>query len=88
MVLNRLPTNGVLSLGLLQRTLVESTDPNSRTREITCILFENLLDKTGVEGREKLRKLRGDYKAKERVLPTDEQLVQLIDVIRPTKWGW
>ena len=32
------------------------------------------------EGREKLSKLRGDYEAKERKLPTDTQLVQLIDV--------
>ena len=87
-VLNRLPAKGALSLGLLQRTLLETTEPDSRTREMTCILFENLLDKCGVEGREKLSKLRGDYEAKERKLPTDTQLVQLIDVIRPTKWGW
>ena len=54
MILNRLPANGVLSLGLLQQTLLETTEPDSRTREMTCIVFENLLDKSGVEGREKL----------------------------------
>ena len=85
MILNRLPANGVLSIGLMQQTLLETTEPNSRTRDMTYIVFKNLLDKSGVEGREKLSKLRGDYKAKERVLPTDKQLVQLIDVIRPTE---
>ena len=51
MILNRLPANGVLSLGLLQQTLLETTEPDSRTRETTCIVFENLPDKSGVEGR-------------------------------------
>ena len=87
-VLKRLPSNGVLSLGLLQRTLLETTEPDSRSREMVCILFEKLLEQSGVEGRKQLRKLRGNYKPAERELPTDEQLVQLIDVIRPTKWGW
>ena len=85
MILNRLPANGVLSLGLLQQTLLETTETDSRTREMTCIVFENLLDKSCVKGREELSKLRGDYKDKERVMPTDKQLVQLFDFIWPTK---
>ena len=87
-ILNRLPANGVLSLGLLQRILLETTEPDSRTRQMTCMQFERLLKQSGVEGSEQLRMLRGNYKPAERELPTDEQLVQFIDVIRPTKWGW
>ena len=86
-VLNRLPAKAVLSLGLLQRTLLETTEPDSRSRQLTCMQFEQLLKKAGVQGSEKLRKLRGNYSPQQRELPTDEQLVQLIDVIRPTRWG-
>ncbi len=40
-------------------------EPDSRTRQMTCMQFERLLKKSGVEGSEQLRTLRGNYKPQE-----------------------
>jgi len=86
--LQRLPSRVDLTLPLLEATICGRTQPDTRSRLEACKVYKRLALFAGLEGVAQLDRLRGTYEPAERDLPTDEQLIQFLDEVRPTKWGW
>lgn len=86
--LNRLQPGATLSLDLLEATVLRKTAPNSRTRKEACMVFARLGRVVGLQGVDGLARLRGRYEPKPRQLLNDRQILQLMEALRPTPWGW
>lgn len=86
--LNRLPPGATLTLDLLEATVLRKTEPNSRTRKEACMVFARLGRMVGLQGVEGLSRLRGHYEPEPRELLSDAQILQLMEALRPTPWGW
>jgi integrase len=86
--LNRLPSGAPLTLELLEATVLLKTQPNSRTRKEACMTYTRLGRVIGLQGVDGLTRLRGRYEPERRDLLTDSQILQLMDALRPTPWGW
>jgi hypothetical protein len=85
--LQRLPQEATLSLELLV-AVAGTTPAGSRTRLEACKVFKRLAKVAGLEGLEQLDALRGSYEPAERQLPSDEQLIALVEAHRDERWGW
>ena len=86
--LNRLPPGATLTLDLLEATVSRKTKPNSRTRKEACMTYARLGRVVGLLGVENLTRFRGRYEPEPRELLSDGQILQLIEALRPTPWGW
>ena len=85
--LRRLPAQATLTVELLV-AVAATTEAGSRSRLEACKTFARLLKAVGLDGADELSRLKGTYTPKPRELPEDEQLLQFLLAIRPTKWGW
>lgn len=86
--LNRLPPGATLTLDLLKATVLHKTEPNSRSRKEACMVFARLGRMVGLQGVEGLSRLKGRYQPDPRQLLSDGQILQLMEALRPTSWGW
>jgi integrase len=86
--LNRLPPGAPLTLELLEATVLRKTEPNSRTRKEACMTYARLGRAVSLQGVDGLARLRGRYEPEPRDLLNDSQILQLVEALRPTSWGW
>lgn len=87
---NRLPRQATITTDLLV-AVASTTETGSRTRLESCKVFKRLGKLAGLEQLERLDELRSktQYKPERRELPTDRELVKLLDEIPPDhQWAW
>ncbi len=86
--LKRLPTGATLTTELLL-AVAAATPAGSRTRLEACKVYKRLGKVVGLAGLEQLDELRTPYEPKERELPTDDQLVELLQQVGDhPRYGW
>ncbi len=86
--LQRLPAQAALTIELLEATASAKTEPDTRSRLEACKVYKRLAVFAGIGETTRLDRLRGTYEPEERELPSDEQLIALLDEVRDSKWGW
>jgi len=87
-ILRRLPTHATLTVELLV-AVAATTEAGTALREQAWKVFKRLAKVSGLEELDKLDSIRTPYAPKERKLPTDEQLLQLLHkTINHPKYGW
>jgi integrase len=79
----RLPQAEELTIKVLKEG-IESTEPDSRARKRYCLAYEALAKLAGIEFDAK--RYRGNYKAGERTIPTDEEIVAGWEKIPYPQW--
>lgn len=77
---------GKLTAKLLIQAVLEKSPPDSRKRKRYCMAFGCLAKFAGIEV--DLEKYKGNYVAPMRVIPSDEDLQQVIDKIGNPQWRW
>ena len=86
--LRRLPPKASLTTELLA-AVVRGTKPGSRTRLEACKVYKRIGRLAGLEGLEQLDALRTPYEPTRRELPNDEELFDLLQLVRSDdRWGW
>ena len=86
--IQRLPTGATLTTDLLVAE-AGRTAAGSRSRLESCKVYKRLAKLGGLQGLERLDNLRTTYEPAERNLPTDEQLLALLERTRShQKYGW
>jgi integrase len=86
--LKRLPAGAVLTTDLLL-AVAAATQAGSRTRLEACKVYKRLGKVAGLLGLEQLDELRTPYEPKERQLPSDDLLVELLErVADHPRYGW
>ncbi len=86
--LRRLPPKASLTTELLA-AVVRGTKPGSRTRLEACKVYKRLGRLAGLDGLEHLDALRTPYEPTRRELPGDEELFELLQLLRSdNRWGW
>jgi len=84
----RLPQAATINTDLLV-AVAETTKSNSRTRLEACKVFKRLGVIAGLDGLERLDEIRTPYEPKERDLPSEGELIELLDKLPPEhKWSW
>ncbi len=84
----RLPPAATINTDLLV-AVAETTKSNSRTRLEACKVFKRLGVIAGLEGLERLDEIRTPYEPKERELPIEADLIELMNELPPeNKWSW
>ena len=86
--LRHLPRQAVLTVALCRDVVLNETEPDTRSRQMTADKLGTLLDHAEIPGANKVRELRGNYQPAERMLPTDQQVIGFLDAVRDLKWGW
>lgn len=89
--LNRLPREAVLSAELLVDTTKRLTKPDTRSRLECVMAFKRLAKQFAIETTSELDRLRGNYSSdgpKGRDIPNDEKLLEFLQLVRPTTYGW
>ncbi|AUB36012.1 Integrase [Nostoc flagelliforme CCNUN1] len=90
LVFSKLPQDEPLTIQVLLN-YIKSTEPDSRPRKRACNYCSRLAEFAGVEGREQIRKLTGNYSARSvdpRTLPSDQQIFDFCDGIKDPNWQW
>ena len=90
LVFSKLPQDEQLSVEVLLQ-YINTTEPDSRPRKRACDYCYKLADFAGIEGREKIRKLTGNYSAKSvdpRLLPSDKEIFNFCNNIPNENWRW
>lgn len=86
--LKRLPQGAMLTTDLLV-AVAATTKAGSRSRLEACKVYKRLGKLAGLVGLEQLDALRTPYEPKQRVLPSDEAVLQLVERVREhERWGW
>jgi integrase len=86
--LKRLPPGATLTTDLLLAAAA-TTPAGSRSRLEACKVYKRLGKVAGLRELEQLDELRTPYEPKERELPTDEQLVELLQQVGDhPRYGW
>ena len=86
--LKRLRLGSTLTTELLF-AVAAATPAGSRTRLEACKVYKRLGKVAGLQGLEQLDELRTPYEPKERELPTDEQLIELLERVGGhPRYGW
>ena len=86
--LKRLPSGATLTTDLLL-AMTAATKAGSRTRLEACKVYKRLGKVAGLEGLEQLDTLRTPYEPKERELPTDAELIELLERVgEHPRFGW
>lgn len=86
--LRRLPRHSTLTTELLG-AVVATTKPGSRTRLEACKVYKRLGKLAGLDGLDVLDSLRTPYEPTQRELPSDEELLALLQRVRhESRWGW
>ena len=86
--LKRLPAQATLTIELLV-AVANTTKAGSRTRVEACKVFKRLGKLAGIGALEGLDAIRTPYEPRERNLPTQEKLLELLDRTRGhQKYGW
>jgi integrase len=87
--LSLLPKNAFLTEKCLQETLIEWTEPNSRSRRRYALAYAKIADLAGIK--HSLRDLIGDYAFKAvspRSLPSDKLIAENYELITDQAWQW
>jgi integrase len=87
--LSLLPKNNFLTEKCLKDTLIERTEPNSRSRRRYALAYTKIADLAGIK--HSLRDLIGDYAFKAvspRSLPSDKLIAQNYELITDQAWQW
>lgn len=82
---NKLPKDDSLRESLLL-AVVESTEPDSRNRELTCQRLQKLAEFAGMKI--DLSPYSGDYEPEPRDIPPDELILEWYDRIPNPHWQW
>jgi len=86
--LKRLPAQATLSIELLV-AVASTTKPGSRSRQEACKVFKRLAKVAGLTDLDQIDAIRTPYEPAERELPTDAQLVELLERVGShPKYGW
>lgn len=86
--LKRLPPTAPCTLATLIKTATR-TPPGSRTRLEACKVYKRLARQQGLEGNlDQISNLQGHYEPAAREIPGDDLIRELLEALRPTKWGW
>lgn len=84
----RLPQAATLTMDLLV-AVGEQQEPGTRTRQEFLKVAKRLAVLVGIDGTDRLDALRTSYEPAERELPTEEQLVALLDAMPDGhQWSW
>ena len=86
-VLKPLPPNANLTIDLLCE-VAKNMAPGTRSRLARCQLFKRVAVLVGLPGVERLDALRTPYEPSPRQLPSDEQIVEIVERMRSTKYAW
>ena len=84
---NRMPPAATLTMDLMVAT-VSATEPGSRTRTACGQVLKRLAKLVEIEGTDRLDALRTPYEPKERNVPSDEVLAELLAKTEGHKWWW
>ncbi|MEH2070001.1 MAG: integrase [Nostoc sp.] len=90
LVFSKLRQDEPLSLQVLL-DYIETTEPDSRPRKRACDYCYKLAEFAGLEGREEIKKLTGNYSAKSvdpRTLPSDLEIFDFCNSIQDPNWQW
>ena len=86
--LRRLPPQAPCTLMTMTRTIA-STTPGTRTRLESCKVLKRLARYLEFPGDLKeITRLQGNYEPASRQIPEDDAITNLLEALRPTKWGW
>jgi hypothetical protein len=86
--LRRLPPYAPCTLMTLTSTITTTT-PGSRTRLECCKVFKRLARHLSLPGDlNQITRLQGNYEPARRHIPGDEAIIQLLEALHPTPWGW
>lgn len=84
----KLPLEEILTIELLIK-VIEKTEPNTRTRQLTCRAFKALAQSFNLSL--DTSKLQGNYNLSSvnpKNLPTDKEIQECINLIKDNNWKW
>ena len=86
-VFKPLPENATLTIPLLC-DVAKQVAPGTRTRLARCQLFKRLAKLVDLGSTDAIDALKTPYEPAPRELPSDEEVIKIVQRMRHMKWGW
>jgi len=86
--IKRVPQKRPLTAEFLVEAIVQNTEAGTNQRFMAGLHYANILELCELPGASKLKRLQKRPKPAPRTIPSDKEIIQLVDAIRGERYGW